>query len=526
MNRRLSGWKAIAAHFETTVRTVQRWEQHDNLPVQRVRRGIRDAVSADVAELDSWVRNRSRQIAPSSQPVLVVLPFSSPSVPWIGQELAAEVIHALSLFPGLRVIARTTAFTFADQPLSRICAALGAHLVVEGEITGDGSVQIRLAGADGYAIWARRYSAGPLELWAHRQDVLAAISGSLRLQLPDLEPTFQLPDPPQFLDWLRARSLFLTFDPGHVTEAVRLNRQLVDQSPSFVPALADLGAFHAQLPVLGFVPPAAALADSNHFLDRALHLAPSFADACFWKARNLALFEYRWEEAGRLYRRALTARPGHALLPYFYGADFLRTRGRYSEALSHVQQAILRDPLNPLFRIGSAQIYAALQQPDAAIHEFEEGLAIEPDVWMLRWLKGSLLLQAGRGEEAWQCLRHVQAHAPPHCWATVSYAAACLATGRRAEFDALRSACHADRSSRYVPATTPGFLAALVGDIDDALTWMETALAEKDPVLVYQPHAGNGMVIPRGVEDALRASPRWTAIVSALRLPPDGEDAP
>jgi hypothetical protein len=49
----LRGWRQIAAHLASGVRTAQRWE-HQGLPVRRPTNGPRSHVIADSAELDSW----------------------------------------------------------------------------------------------------------------------------------------------------------------------------------------------------------------------------------------------------------------------------------------------------------------------------------------------------------------------------------------------------------------------------------------------------------------------------------------
>lgn len=49
----LRGWKQIAAHLGSGVRTAQRWE-NAGLPVRRPTKGPRSHVIADSEELDSW----------------------------------------------------------------------------------------------------------------------------------------------------------------------------------------------------------------------------------------------------------------------------------------------------------------------------------------------------------------------------------------------------------------------------------------------------------------------------------------
>jgi tetratricopeptide (TPR) repeat protein len=59
---RLESWKEIAAHLRRDVRTVQRWEQTDGLPVHRFRRAHRAIPYAFKSEIDTWWTERSAEI--------------------------------------------------------------------------------------------------------------------------------------------------------------------------------------------------------------------------------------------------------------------------------------------------------------------------------------------------------------------------------------------------------------------------------------------------------------------------------
>lgn len=55
---RLESWKEIAAYLKRGVRTVQRWEQTEALPVYRHRHDKRGTVYAFRQEIDIWRENR------------------------------------------------------------------------------------------------------------------------------------------------------------------------------------------------------------------------------------------------------------------------------------------------------------------------------------------------------------------------------------------------------------------------------------------------------------------------------------
>ena len=57
---RLDSWKEIAVHLGRDVRTVQRWEQRERLPIHRQLHDKLGSVYAFRDELDAWRLARSR----------------------------------------------------------------------------------------------------------------------------------------------------------------------------------------------------------------------------------------------------------------------------------------------------------------------------------------------------------------------------------------------------------------------------------------------------------------------------------
>jgi len=58
---RLESWKRIAAHLKRDVRTVQRWEEANGLPIHRHQRAQRPIPYAYTKELDAWWTQNSTQ---------------------------------------------------------------------------------------------------------------------------------------------------------------------------------------------------------------------------------------------------------------------------------------------------------------------------------------------------------------------------------------------------------------------------------------------------------------------------------
>src|SRR3982750_1541428 len=65
---RFDSWKEIANYLNTSVRTVQRWEKHERLPVHRHSHARQDTVYAFKDEIEQWRSKRDRLAQPAGIP--------------------------------------------------------------------------------------------------------------------------------------------------------------------------------------------------------------------------------------------------------------------------------------------------------------------------------------------------------------------------------------------------------------------------------------------------------------------------
>src|SRR5215472_8515415 len=71
---KLDSWKEIAEYLDREVRTVQRWEKTENLPVHRHEHQKKSTVYAYTSELDEWRKNRQPKDDPEADDAWVTEP--------------------------------------------------------------------------------------------------------------------------------------------------------------------------------------------------------------------------------------------------------------------------------------------------------------------------------------------------------------------------------------------------------------------------------------------------------------------
>jgi len=129
---RLDSWKDIAHYLNRSVRTVQRWEMLEAMPVHRHCHGTGGSVYAYKQEVDAWRSSRSQKKRPTLQVSAIQrVPMGS---------LARAEQSALLRLLGVIVeqlheeAARSTVALPADDALRQCAAKEG--LVVAGDLSG------------------------------------------------------------------------------------------------------------------------------------------------------------------------------------------------------------------------------------------------------------------------------------------------------------------------------------------------------------------------------------------------------
>ena len=289
--RRLSSWKEIAAYLHTSVRTVQRWERTEGLPVVRHEHASVATVYAFPSEVDTWLERRRR---PSSKRGmeqhsvedrkprrLLVLPFRlivpDPEIEFLSFGLADAITVSLSGFQPLVVRSSLLAARYsAETDLKRIASEADVDLLLIGSVLRSDPrirVSVQLVEADSGAVICSPVSEADLhDLFVLRDEVVRRIQNSFppmqdKRVLQEDRPATSV----AYEYYLRANELAYDFNPA----ACDLYLRCVEEDPDYAPAWARLGRWYRLMSKFG--QDADDFARAETALKRSLSINPDLA---------------------------------------------------------------------------------------------------------------------------------------------------------------------------------------------------------------------------------------------------------
>ncbi len=280
---------------------------------------------------------------PEAEPSIAVLPFENLSADkdneYFGDGLAEEIINALTRIPGLKVIARTSAFAFKGkhEDIRRIASALGVATVLEGSIRKSGS-RIRvtaqlITAADGSHLWSERYDRELADVFAVQDEIAAAITGALHVKLsPRRRHT---PSLPAYEQYLKALFYAQRWTPDSLAIAKECFEQAIALDPLFALAHAELGHLFHRYAIYGLMPPREALPRVRAEARRALAIDPNLAEGHAMLGTVSAMFDFDWPEAERQFQLALADGAAQPHVHRYYAHYCLLPLMRLREAIEH-----------------------------------------------------------------------------------------------------------------------------------------------------------------------------------------------
>jgi TolB-like protein/Tfp pilus assembly protein PilF len=458
---------------------------------------------------------------------IAVLPLANESgdasQQYLSDGISEDLITALSQFPGLKVIGRTSSFQFRDsrEDSRSIGAKLQVAHLLEGSVRRSGNL-VRVTAelintADGSAQWSERYDRPYKDLFALQDEITLAVAGALRTKLLPGEhhvaPRSERP-PSGSLEaynaFLQGQFYWSRNTEADYSKAIEFYAQATELDPRYALAWSRLSqACNA----LGFgylegAPAQKAYAQARAAADRALSLSPKLAAAHIARGGVLQMADFDWRGAEEEYRRATELAPNDGSANFKLGNQ-LATFGEMEQAIELTRQALATEPLRANWHDWLAVYLLGFNRLDDAERANRRALELQPLATQYHLTLTIIEIQRGNAAAALAAAQQE----PPGSWQDVALAFARQIGGDTSAGDAaLKTLIDKDAgTSAYQIAE----VYALRNDANETFAWLDRAWSNRDPgvaVLLFDP------VILRYKED-----PRFAAFCRKIGVPAPGE---
>jgi len=260
----------------------------------------------------------------------------------------------------------------------------------------------------------------------------------------------------------------------------------------------------------GMTRPAEAMPKAKAAALAALKLDAGLAEAHTSLALLTAVYEWRWEQAGRHFRRALELNPGSAQAHHWYGYDCLGPQGKLDQALAEVETALQLDPLSMIIRSSLGALFLTRREYDRAIAHSQHSLRLDPQFYKTYTILGRAYFLKAQYEEAIQCFEKARALSSGAHYLLGGLGQSYAMAGQKAKARKALRELLALGKRNYVPALSVAMIHAGLGDLDSAFQWLDQAYRNHEGNLVYL------NVYP--AYDCLRPDPRFQALVAKVGL--------
>ena len=449
---------------------------------------------------------------------IAVLPFVDMSQgkdqEYFSDGLSEELLNQLAQIPQLRVIARTSSFSFKGKEVNvaEIARILKVAHVLEGSVRKSGNT-LRITAqlirtSDSTHLWSQTYDRNLTDVFKVQDEISNEVVAALKLKLlPGTQPdnTQRTHSPEAYEQYLIAMNALRIAGRSNVETAVAALRRAIAIDPGYANAYAQLGNMEANLADFAETPGqreiviAQALAD----VDRAVALAPDLSEGYVWRGNIRYRMRWDWQGAQSDLARALALDPNDALALTSYAA-VLFTLGRRDEGIAALRKAVVSDPLSDAVWSALGRLLDAAGERAEAKQAYARALQINPQQNWANFLLGNMLLKDGNTDAAISYYQRA-----PEQFRTTGMAMAEFTRGNEAASRALLAKMEKDFAIGF--AYQIAQIYAWRGEKDQAFAWLDRCFPLHDAGLVRLPFDP--------VLDPLRKDPRFDALVAKMGFP-------
>lgn len=449
---------------------------------------------------------------------IAVLPFVDMSAAkdqeYFSDGLSEELLNLLAKIPELKVIGRTSSFSFKgkNEDLRSIAQKLGVAHLLEGSVRKDGN-KIRVTAqlikaSDGSNLWSETYDRDLKGIFKLQDEIAQAVVLKLKLKLLEV-PSVNISGTGNIEAYnliLQGNYFYDKLDKGNVAKAIDFYNRALAIDSTDARALGKLANAISRQAWQNYIDQNTGYEKARQSALKAISLDSNNANG-YLELGDVKLYhDFDWNGAEKAYLKALSLEPENAEIIYSNGSFYFAT-GRWKEAIQSMKKCNELDPLKPISHLNLGNILTHAGRIDEANSYFKKALELNPQFQRAHMYLGRNYLLLGKKEMA---LKEMQQE-NLEVFRTFGLALVYHALGSNKEADELMN----DFTNRYKNDWNYllAELHAYRGEKDQTFMWLENAYSKKDSWLVFL--KGDPLL------KNLKSDSRYNAFMKKMNLPPD-----
>ena len=345
---------------------------------------------------------------------IAVLPFvnmsSDKEQEYFSDGLSEELLNQLAQVPQLRVIARTSSFSFKGKEVdvATIAKALNVANVLEGSVRKSANT-LRVTAqlvrtSDSSQLWSQTYERQMTDVFKVQDEIASDVVAALKVKLL---PTQQLPNTQRtnnteaYEHYLLGIDIFRQNRLETSQLAAAEFQKAITIDPNYANAYAALSIAQARAADVAPSPAQRAEETKQAFatIEQAITLAPDLALGYSRRGYLRHTRAWNWQGAAEDFKRALALDPNNAELLSSY-SESLFFGGRQTEAVAMARKATVIDPLSvDRWQNLALLLFCSGQDAEARL-AWQHALDIYSGARWPNYLVGYLDLTEGKIEDA------------------------------------------------------------------------------------------------------------------------------
>jgi TolB-like protein/Tfp pilus assembly protein PilF len=450
---------------------------------------------------------------------IAVLPFvnmsDDASNEYFSDGISEELLNLLAKIPDLRVISRSSAFSYKGKDIKLVDVAreLNVAHILEGSVRKAGNrvritVQLIEAGSDTH-LWTETYDRTLDDIFAIQDEIAATVVEQLKVTLLGEAPKVKETNSKAYALYLQARHLGGRHSAEGYEQSNALYEQALAIDPDYAAVWSGLATNYSNQANTGLRPRDEGYRLAREMAQKALAIDPEHAPAHARLGWMAHAYDYDRVAAARHYERALALEPANLVIIQS-AATLLQGLGRLDESIALSEYVVARDPVNRRVHHNLGAAYLDAGRWDDAIASFRTELRLSPGTMGVHYGIGTAMLMKGEAQEA---LEEYAQEEGDEEYRVKGTALALHALGRQQEYEVALAELIERWGEQWL--TEVAHVYAWTGNADAAFTWLEKEFEEEggfDPesMFFYTP---------------LHEDPRWAAFLERAGSSPAQLDA-